>query len=485
MNSFQIYTDIFLNWHTLLDIGLIAAALFFLYRTFLRLGTWQILVGILAAFGLFIVAHLLNLEGIEWIYRNVSHVALLGLIIIFQPEIRKIFAKVVSLTVGGTKRKQPENTASIVAQSLWELAGQKRGAIIVFPGREQILDKISGGYTLNALPSQPLIMSIFDPHSPGHDGAVIIREDLLTRFGVRLPMSSSARISDEYGTRHHAAMGMSEQTDSLVLLVSEERGRVAAFRDASMITMDSLKEIERTIESHFTSFGMVKVVRKVVASPRVFMQLACSILAAIVFWSTLILGQRQMVERTLTVPIEYTSHPEGLVLVGSRASELVVHASGPKSAIEGFVFSDPRARVNLSALSEGKQLVLFTDDNFKPPSDVKILDITPPESELTLAAIIQQTVPITPQLIGSLPKGLKLKKVELLPAELPVLAPPVRPEAKGLSLSTTPIYLNSINASSRILCKIIAPPSFQPIDRRWPDIELFLSIEEDTEQGHE
>jgi diadenylate cyclase len=87
MKARQIYADIFLNWQTLLDIVLIAAGLFFLYRTFLRLGTWKILIGMLAAFIVFIIARILNLEGIEWIFKNVSHVALLGLIIIFQPEI--------------------------------------------------------------------------------------------------------------------------------------------------------------------------------------------------------------------------------------------------------------------------------------------------------------------------------------------------------------------------------------------------------------
>ena len=77
------------------------------------------------------------------------------------------------------------------------------------------------------MPSYPLILSLFDDSSPGHDGALIVEGDRLARFGVRLPMSTTTRLADSYGTRHHAAMGMAEQSDALVLVVSEERGQMA------------------------------------------------------------------------------------------------------------------------------------------------------------------------------------------------------------------------------------------------------------------
>jgi DNA integrity scanning protein DisA with diadenylate cyclase activity len=195
----------FLSWRSALDILLIAAGLFFLYRTLLRLGTWKIMAGILLALVVFILASALQLKGIEWIYHNVSNVAVLGLIIIFQPELRKILEKAVSVS---TSRHKDQDTAlySLAGEALVKLAQERCGAIIVFPGNEPLNSKISGGYQLNAVPSLPLIFSIFDANSPGHDGAVIIENGKLTRFGVRLPMSQSARLSEEYGTRHHAAV---------------------------------------------------------------------------------------------------------------------------------------------------------------------------------------------------------------------------------------------------------------------------------------
>jgi uncharacterized protein (TIGR00159 family) len=471
------YINIFLNWKTLLDITLIAAGLFFLYNTFLKLGTWKIIAGMLVAFLIYIVASILNLEGIEWIFNNVSHVALLALIVIFQPELRKIFEKVVSLAVT-KKQSQTNKITSIVTDSLWKLAGQNRGAIIVFPGKEQLQDKISGGYSLNALASVPLIMSIFDPNSPGHDGAVIISENLLTSFGVRLPMSESSRLSEEFGTRHHAAMGLAEESDALILLVSEERGWVSSFSNGEMVRMLSPEQTMTVIDNHFTASGFFSFTQKTTFTRKTILQGCCCLFMALIFWSTLILGQRQIIERTVKIPLEYTSPAEGLVLIGNKVNELVIHVAGPKSAITDYAISEPNARIELSRMTEGNQKILITNDNVKHPKDISILDISPAEIELTLAAIVQKTVPVIPQFIGQLPNGLKIKKIQISPEELQIFAPPARKENRSLTVSTTPIYLDSIHTDSRILCKIIAPPSFQPVDKRWPDVEIIITLEQ-------
>ncbi len=152
----------FLTWQAILDIALIAAGLFFLYRTLVRLGTWKILVGILAAFLVFTLANLLDLEGIEWIFQNLSHVAVIALIVIFQPELRKLLEKVVSLQKKKTGADD-DDLVQMVALSLWQLAKQKRGAIIVYPGKEPMQEKLSGGHRLAAEPSLPLDHEYFRP----------------------------------------------------------------------------------------------------------------------------------------------------------------------------------------------------------------------------------------------------------------------------------------------------------------------------------
>ena len=127
----------FFSWRAILDILLISAGLFFLYRTLLRLGTWKIMAGIVLAFLVFVLASALNLQGIEWIYQNVSHVAVLGLIVIFQPELRKVLEKAVSVGPGRL-REQDAHLPHLIAESLCKLAQERCGAILVFPGREPI-----------------------------------------------------------------------------------------------------------------------------------------------------------------------------------------------------------------------------------------------------------------------------------------------------------------------------------------------------------
>lgn len=476
MTAFQVYTDIFLNWQTLLDIVLLAAGIFFLYRTILRLGSWYILVGILIAFVTFAVARLLNLEGIVWVFRNVSQVALLASIIIFQPELRKIFDKVVSLAVG-KKTKLTQTTAATLAESLWSLAQQKRGALIVLPGAEQIQDKTSGGYILNAVPSVPLLMSIFDPNSPGHDGAVIVADNLLTHLAVRLPISDTGRLSNEYGTRHHSAMGMSERSDSLIFVVSEERGMVSSFHNGKMTRLTSEEHAIAEIDRHFQSLGIVQAGKRIVVERRTLLQAAASILIATFFWSTLILSEKQMVERTLKIPIEYTSPGEGKLLVGERMDELTIHAAGPKSVMDDFALSFPIALIDLSKMTGGDEIVYVTADNIKHPKAVTLLDISPSEVNLTVASLVQKIVPISPQLVGQLPNGLKIKSIQLIPEDLKVFAPSSRGDQKPQILSTSPIYINSITNNSRIFTKIIAPPSYQPVGKNWPDVEVVITLE--------
>jgi len=465
----------FFSWRAALDILLIAAGLFFLYRTLLRLGTWKIMAGILLALVVFILANALNLKGIEWIYHNVSNVAVLGLIIIFQPELRKVLEKAVSVPPHRL-RDQDTSLHVLLGDALVKLAQERCGAIIVFPGKEPITDKISGGYQLNAVPSLPLILSIFDSNSPGHDGAVIIENGKLTQFGVRLPMSQSTRLSEEYGTRHHAAMGLAEQTDALALVVSEERGKVSTFTNGEMHPMRTAEEITRAIIAHQREMGFLNRDSAPKIRKRTIFQIAASLIIAVVFWSTLIVSQREMVERVLPVNIDYTSPAEDLVLVGEKANEVKLYLSGPKSDIDNLASNPPSVKIDLSKMAKGSQTIIITSENMRLPKGVTLLDTSPQQLKLTLAAVVQKTMPITPQIIGKLPGNLKIKKITVTPETVLVTIPVTRDEKNSDEVLTTPIYLESISTDSRLFCKVIARPSIQPVAKRWPDVEVFIEL---------
>ena len=476
MNKIIFLLHELLTWQAILDIAIITTGQFFLYRTLVRLGTWKIVVGILAAFLVIVLANILNLEGIKWLFQNVSNVAVIALIVIFQPELRKIFEKVVSLQKKKTVSID-EGLIDMVALSLWQLADQKRGAIIVYPGKEPVIEKLSGGHRLAAEPSLPLIMSIFDPNSPGHDGAMIIEENKLTSFGVRLPISQTSRLPEEYGTRHHAAMGLAEQTDALVLVVSEERGVVSAFKDRTMKILGSVAAISEVIREHNNQKGFLDMEIQSLLHRRTLIPVGVSLALAVVFWSMLTTINRQIVEKVFPVSLEYIAPSEGLILVDEKTEQIRVHLAGPKSDIDSFVMSQPTAMVDLSNMVKGKQTILITDENLRLPPSLSFLDSEPAQIEVTLAGIVKKNIPIVPQLVGKLPANLKLKKVQVVPEQVSVMLPSPKRGDKHLSVATTPVYLNSIQGDIRIFCKIIADPTIQPEVKPWQDVEVIIEVE--------
>jgi diadenylate cyclase len=465
-----------LNWRTALDIFLMAAGLFFLYRTLLRLGTWRIVVGILVAIGLYLIASFLNLKGIEWIFGNLSQVAAIALIVIFQPEIRKIFERAVSVRRSETGDRE-DALSKIAADSLWTMSRQHRGAIVVFPGKEPIDEWLSGGFKLDAKPSSPLIMSIFDPNSPGHDGALIIQNGKFRRFGVRLPVSQSSRLPEEYGTRHHAAMGLAEVSDALIIIVSEERGRVSFFKNGRFRMATDPEQISKKIITHWkeTASYFTNIPDRETRW-KLLPQMLASLIVAVFFWSTLIVAQGEMLEKIIAVPLEYTAPPANLMLIGDKQKEVRLHLAGPRSDLDSINLSQINVKVDLSKAAAGKQTFPITADNIRLPRDVKLLDVVPSGVELTLAEIEEREVPIKPQLIGKLPNGLKILDLKIIPPKVKVLSPAAVGKDNVASIITTPIYLEGIYSDSSVFCKLIAPSAFQPADKRWPDVEVQIKV---------
>ena len=466
-----------LSWRALVDIFLVSAGLFFLYRTLQRLGTWGIAAGILIAMVVYLLAGVLDLKGVKWILGNFTHVAVIALIVIFQPELRKIFDQAASVYRSKQQVDLGAEFIGILMDSLWGLASERRGAIVVLPGKESIQEWLSGGYNLDAKPSVPLIMSIFDPNSPGHDGALVIEKSKLARFGVRLPGSQSARLPEEYGTRHRAGMGLAERSDALVIVVSEERGKISVFMNAQMQPMHNREMLSKAISSHLQDTAFFRLDRPEGENRwQMTAQMFGSLLLAFFLWSTLIISQGEMLEKVVTVPVEFTASPAHLVLVGDKDQTIRVHLSGSKSDLDAVNPSEMSAKIDLSKAVSGTQTFVITADNMRLPRNVRLLDVVPSSIELALAEIVSQEISIKPQLLGNLPGTLKIKSMEVIPATVKVLSPAAGKKEKPLNVITTPIYLEGVTKDTSIFCKIIAPPSLQPAGKRWPDVEVVITV---------
>jgi len=459
----------------ILDVILISAALFFLYRTLLRLGTWKIVTGIFLAMVIFIAANVLDLKGINWIYSNLSQVAVIALIVIFQPELRKIFERAASL--GGKKLdKTGPALAALFGDAAFVLAQKRRGAIIVLPGREPVKRWLGGGFDLYAEPSLPLILSIFDPNSPGHDGAVVFRNGKLAHFSVRLPISKTGRLSEEFGTRHHAAMGLSEVTDALVIVVSEERGTVKTFLNGIIRQVNDESELAEQIWSHWQTAASSGIELNEYRKQRhLIPEMAISLALALVFYSTVIISKMEIREKSFTVPVEYIAAPENLALRSDNPTEIKLQLAGPKSDLDKITPANLSVKIDLSQAKAGGQVFVVSKENITLPRGVKLVNANPSSIALSLEEIAEFEVEIQPQLVGTLPQGLELVSVELNPKQLRVLSPPGDANQR-INIVTEPVYLESIKKSEKMVRKLIAPPNVQPKGKKWPDVEVNITV---------
>lgn len=315
------------NWRVTLDIFLITLVIFSVYRLFKSMGTQKILYGILVAASFLMIARILNLKGIQWIYQTLSPVIVISLIIIFQPEIRRLLEKTASFYRLQGVREQPD-APRLLSEVVFNLAQRKWGALIVIPGKDSIKSWISEGITINAVPSFPLLTSLFDPHSPGHDGAVILDNSRIQSFAVRLPLSTTENLSPEFGTRHHAALGLSEKTDALIIAVSEERGEITLFSDGKPCKIGRPKDLSKHIQNHFQTWKIDSPFSNSFKSnKRLFLELFGCLLLTVLFWSSVNLTEnieepRAETRQLESLPVEISSRET------SRICPIIPHVEG-------------------------------------------------------------------------------------------------------------------------------------------------------------
>lgn len=239
----------FLDFTTvdLIEVLIIATALFFFYRA-LR-GTYAIrtFLGLVALFALNALVSYLGLNTINFLLRNILDVGIIALIIIFQPEVRQILTKIGQNRMFGiwSSQRQSLNVIDEVIDAVKVMTKSKTGALIVFARGASMQDLIDRGIELNADVTSQLILTIFNKETPLHDGAVIIRGNKIIAASCYLPISQNPNISSVFGTRHRAALGISENNAVFVVVVSEETGRISIAKDGKLtsgLTIQNLRQ---------------------------------------------------------------------------------------------------------------------------------------------------------------------------------------------------------------------------------------------------
>ena len=222
------------RWLDLVDIGLVAGFGWLAIRYLRRTRGHSILLG-LALLGLvYVLARWLELRLAAALFQAFFAVVVLVPIVVFQEELRRAFEQLGSWH--GPRPAAPADNGPLDAlvRTIARLAATRTGALIVIPGREPLDRHIEGGIPMGGRACEPLLLSLFDASSPGHDGALVLRGDQIERFAVHLPLSANHAALGPGGTRHAAALGLAERCDAICIVVSEERGTVSIARDGEL-----------------------------------------------------------------------------------------------------------------------------------------------------------------------------------------------------------------------------------------------------------
>ena len=386
--------DRFQQWASLLtDIGLagvcdIAIVTLVLYAFLLALKRTRrsglIFTGIVIVGVVYLAARKFNLLLTVALLQGFFAVILVALVVIFQEDLRYFFERValwwLERRLPLSRRKAarlPRREVEILARTLSDLARAKIGALIVIRGHDAIARHLNGGEEVKGLLSEPLLKSILDPHSIGHDGAVVIDGQLIDRLGCQLPLSTNFEKLSFGGTRHAAALGLSERSDALCLAVSEERGSISIARHGDIRTVETTADLAEVLEAFYDEIAPPPAKR---SWTRFFLrngrEKAVSFVLAVGLW--IVVGySAQTVQRTFEVPVNYGPLPDTVIVARIEPPKIAVTLSGQRKAFAFLRPYDIKVVLQLWEARKGRHQFTITSRDLSYPPGLELEGVQP------------------------------------------------------------------------------------------------------------
>lgn len=239
-----------------LDILVIAVLIYHLLILTRETRAYQVLKGVGLLFIAALISDIFQIATLGWILNSVLTSGILVIVVLFQPEIRRTLehlgrGKILSRSFFSRMQPEARQTVREIQAAVMRLAKRHVGALIVIEQQTKLGDVVSTGTRIEGAISAPLLENIFEPNTPLHDGAVVIREQMLLAAACFLPLSEETGISRELGTRHRAALGISSVSDSVTIVVSEETGVISFARDGKLVRYVDERALHTLLESLF------------------------------------------------------------------------------------------------------------------------------------------------------------------------------------------------------------------------------------------
>ncbi len=247
----QIFTNLFYNirLRDAIDILIVAYAFYKLFMLIRETRAEQLVKGIVVLLIATKLSEVLELYTVYWILEKTMTVGVIALLIVFQPELRRALevigrTRFFTKSLAEVKNEEIDIISNEIVEAVASLSRQKIGALMVFERETGLNEVVDTGTRINGKVSSGLLINIFIPNTPLHDGAVIIREDMVKAAGCFLPLTDNMNLSKEIGTRHRAALGITERSDSIAIIVSEETGVISVAENGVLTRYLDIKALK-------------------------------------------------------------------------------------------------------------------------------------------------------------------------------------------------------------------------------------------------
>ncbi len=368
----------------LLDIAIVASLLYLTFvwlrdRASRSLGIVACVLGVI-----FLLARWLDLYLTTMAFHYGSVGMLIAMVVVFQHDLRHGFERLASSR--WFRRSHADlpcgKIVDTITEAVADMAENRIGALIIFPGREPLERHVRGGIDVDGKISQQLLLSIFHPKSPGHDGAVLITQNRIAQLGLHLPLTTQLSQIHDGGTRHAAALGLAECSDAIALVVSEERGTISLARDSTLTVIEST-DVAEHLRAYFCEQSGNGCQNR--ESRRVdWLTKLAAVLSAVTLW-LLFAYHTDTIQRTLVVPIEYRNLPATLEIDVPKPTHAEVTLSGSEPA---FAVLNPRElAVSLEVKDvDGRRVLSWqTEPNLvNVPKELHIQNMSPETVIVTL-----------------------------------------------------------------------------------------------------
>jgi uncharacterized protein (TIGR00159 family) len=445
-----------IRWQDIVDIVLNSYILFRLYVLFRGTNVLRVIAGLALLWVFQRTAAGLGLIVTSWAMQGIIAGGALIIIIVFRNEIRNVLqAKNLRAILWGFPLKSARTPIDSIVEGVYDLARSHIGALIVLPGKEDIDENLQGGVSWQGLISREMLLSIFWNGNPVHDGAAVVAGDRVTRVGSILPLSQRDDLPQYFGTRHRAALGLTEQTDAMVIVVSEERGQVVVSKDGDLSPIKNNLELKEMLRQHLGVAAEPDDVRKR-ESIELGTAAAICVLCMAVVWFSFARGMETLT--SLEVPVEYINRDSRMQILFASENTVRLHLSGSGALISSMRPDQVRVPLDLSNAVNGENNFTITSDNIVIPPGVRLNRIEPSEIKVALDLPMTKVFPIQVDWVGSLPTGMLLKEVQLLPDKVKLVG------AERILNDITTVYtekiqLENLKTSGRLRINLALEPA--------------------------